>query len=77
MKQPACDPGTVTDFLSQHVEDITLEDESEAELVYSFPSETTNLMLGNMFTQFEDQLSSLKVSSFGLTYTTMDDVFLK
>jgi ATP-binding cassette subfamily A (ABC1) protein 3 len=76
VKKQLCNPKTVTDFLSRYIPNIGVESNIGTELSYILPEEKTKYFR-RIFKDLEDNLDELKVSSFGLSLTTMEEVFLK
>ena len=52
------------------------EDGAEDQALYSLPFTTVH-KFGNFFTALEDSVAKLHISSFGLSITSLEDVFLK
>lgn len=76
VKKPLCNPNTVTQFLSRYIRNISVESNIGTELSYILPEEKTR-HFRRIFKDLEDNLDVLKVLSFGLSLTTMEEVFLK
>ncbi|GIY69239.1 ATP-binding cassette sub-family A member 3 [Caerostris darwini] len=66
----------LTSLLRKHVPEVTLRNELEKEISFNLTSDT-NSSFGDMFEELENQKRNLGVTSFGITVTTMEDVFLR
>ncbi|CAG2172273.1 unnamed protein product, partial [Oppiella nova] len=72
----------VDEILKRHLPDSRLQSEINTEVIYSLESENTSKQTDkNVFPKLFDELESRKqeigIQSFGITVTTMEDVFLK
>lgn len=69
---------TLTNFIQSHIKTAKFVDSDgiDHQIVYSLPFDTVKLF-GPFFTALEDKLSSLGVTKFGVTITSLEDVFLK
>ncbi|GAB1604923.1 ATP-binding cassette sub-family A member 2-like, partial [Argonauta hians] len=73
-----CQQNKVTTFILKHVKSAYLKSENKRELHYILPFE--EIKKGNaerLFQALESSLNSLKISSFGVMDTTLEEVFLK
>ncbi|GIY96364.1 ATP-binding cassette sub-family A member 3 [Caerostris extrusa] len=66
----------LTSLLRKHVPEVTLGNELEKEISFNLASDT-NSSFGDMFEELENQKRNFGVTSFGITVTTMEDVFLR
>jgi ATP-binding cassette subfamily A (ABC1) protein 3 len=68
----------LTSFVQSHIPEAKYfeEDGAEEQAQYSLPFSTVK-QFGPFFTQLETRVSSLHVSNFGVTITSLEDVFLK
>ncbi|GIY06585.1 ATP-binding cassette sub-family A member 17 [Caerostris extrusa] len=66
----------LTSLLRKYVPEVTLGNELEKEISFNLASDT-NSSFGDMFEELENQKRNLGVTSFGITVTTMEDVFLR
>ncbi|XP_055935809.1 phospholipid-transporting ATPase ABCA1-like [Argiope bruennichi] len=62
-------------LLQKYVPDVTVENELEKDISFRLPT-ATGKEFADMFEELESQKSKLGVISFGITITTMEDVFL-
>lgn len=73
-----CDEKSVTNFISQHVTSAYLVAESKHELHYVLPmSELRKGSFEKLFTALENSLTQLRISSYGIKTTTLEEVFLQ
>ena len=76
VKEPGCDTQIVTDVVTKYVPNAKLESNISAELSYILPHESSHCF-EDLFTYLENNSQELKISSFGASVTTMEEVFLK
>lgn len=76
VKKPLCNPNNVVQFLSRYIPNIAVESNIGTELSFILPEDKTRYFK-KIFKDLEDNLDELKVLSFGLSLTTMEEVFLK
>ncbi|GFR23039.1 ATP-binding cassette sub-family A member 17 [Trichonephila clavata] len=62
-------------ILKSYVPDVKIGNELEKEISFSLPS-NSDREFGDMFKELENQKQKLGVTSFGITVTTMEDVFI-
>ncbi|XP_054429072.1 ABC-type organic anion transporter ABCA8 isoform X2 [Pteronotus mesoamericanus] len=70
-----CVQGKITSLITQHIPDAKLSAESEGKLVYTLPLERTN-----KFPELYETLdlrSDLGIETYGVSMTTLNEVFLK
>ncbi|GBM80108.1 ATP-binding cassette sub-family A member 3 [Araneus ventricosus] len=65
----------LTSLLKKYVPEVTVENELEKDISFRMSSTTGN-EFGDMFEELEGHKNKLGVISFGITITTMEDVFL-
>ncbi|XP_008120205.2 ATP-binding cassette sub-family A member 10 isoform X1 [Anolis carolinensis] len=70
-----CDPERTTSLVKQHISDARLSEQRENELSYTLPLEHVDRFPG-LFCDI-DQQTNLGIVHYGVTMTTMEDVFLK
>jgi ABC-type multidrug transport system ATPase subunit len=80
-KMPGMTPDQLahlTSFVQRHIPEAKYfeEDGAEEQAQYSLPFSTVK-QFGPFFTELEVKVSSLHVSNFGVTITSLEDVFLK
>ena len=76
VKERDCDVSKITDLIKSKVPDAELDMNVAAELSYVLPLEDVP-KFENMFSILEKEKNNLKISSFGASQTTMDEVFLR
>ncbi|VEN47637.1 unnamed protein product [Callosobruchus maculatus] len=75
-KGPNCDVGKVTTLLKTFIPEIEISTNTDSELTYLLPENRVSVFEG-MLTQLEGQSSSMGVKSYGISLTTLEDVFMK
>ncbi|KAK3610642.1 hypothetical protein CHS0354_009107 [Potamilus streckersoni] len=75
-KHPNCDVETLTQLIQSHVPTATLESQISAELSYLLPFDESP-KFAKLFETVEISMEKLGVTSFGISPTTMEEVFLK
>ncbi|KAL7030128.1 hypothetical protein ACKWTF_006533 [Chironomus riparius] len=76
VKTSTCNPQLVTHFLSKYIPEIEIETNIGTELSYVV-SDNYVSKFKIIFKDLEDNLEKLKIASFGLSLTTLEEVFLK
>ena len=76
VKEPNCDVGQVTALLQKHIPRAYVDQNIGTELSYVLPDEDSKLF-PRMFEEFEAKHKDLLVSSYGISVTTMEEVFIK
>lgn len=76
VKKSTCNPQLVTNFLSKYIHEIEIETNIGTELSYVLNDNYVS-RFKIIFKDLEDNLEKLKISSFGLSLTTLEEVFLK
>jgi ATP-binding cassette subfamily A (ABC1) protein 3 len=76
VKDQSCDVSKMTSVVQQHVPSATLESEISAELSFLLPHDQS-AKFESLFLDVEKKRHDLGVTSFGMTATTMEEVFLK
>ncbi|KAF2368204.1 ABC transporter-like [Trinorchestia longiramus] len=76
VKQDSCDVSAVTATIQKYIRDARLDTNHGAELSYVLPNEEV-AKFEQLFNELEDRREELKVSSYGASQTTMDEVFLR
>ncbi|XP_037849172.2 ATP-binding cassette sub-family A member 10 isoform X2 [Chlorocebus sabaeus] len=69
-----CDTEKITSLIKQHIPDAKLTTESEEKLVYSLPLEKTN-RFPDLYSDL-DKCSDQGIRNYGLSMTTLNEVFL-
>lgn len=76
VKDKECDVSSVTKVIKQHIPAAEIESDISAELSYILPFNESH-KFEELFIEVEKRKSELKISSFGTSATTMEEVFLK
>jgi ATP-binding cassette subfamily A (ABC1) protein 3 len=76
VKAPGCDPSQLTNLLEKYIPGIQIETNIGSELTYVLKEEFIN-QFKDIFADLENQSEKLKISSFGVSLTTLEEVFLK
>ena len=75
-KLPGCDVEAVTRTLVRHVPKARLESSLGAELTYILPNESVHMFPG-IFARLDIDKEELRILNYGLSATTMNEVFVK
>ena len=75
-KQDSCSSERITQFLREYVANVVLERESAAELVYGIKRGESK-QIERLITGLEQQKQTIGINSYGLSMTTIEDVFLR
>ncbi|XP_037671050.1 ATP-binding cassette sub-family A member 3-like [Choloepus didactylus] len=76
VKEPNCDLEEITRIISYHIPGAVLENNVAAELSFILPREYTDRFQA-LFTDLENRQKSLGIASFGVSITTLEEVFLR
>lgn len=76
VKEPGCNSHDVTKLLKKYLPNIHIATDIGAELGYQLPDDDTTFFQ-QMFNDLENNMQSLQLSSFGVSLTTLEDVFHK
>lgn len=76
VKNENCDSSAVTNILRQYIPNIEIDSEIGSELSYDLPAEFVD-RFEKMFQVLEEEQSALKLGSFGVSLTTLEEVFMK
>uniref|UniRef100_A0A8C6FWC1 ABC transporter domain-containing protein n=1 Tax=Moschus moschiferus TaxID=68415 RepID=A0A8C6FWC1_MOSMO len=76
VKDPHCDVKEISELIKYHVPEARLENDVAAELSFILPKEYAN-RFEDLFTEMEDRQEELGIASFGISITTMEEVFIK
>jgi ATP-binding cassette, subfamily A (ABC1), member 3 len=76
VKNALCNPQAVAKFFNKYIPGITVETNIGTELTFILPEDKV-YMFSKIFNDLESNLEALKISSFGLSLTTLEEVFLK
>ncbi|KAM9296636.1 ABC-type organic anion transporter ABCA8-like [Gastrophryne carolinensis] len=72
---PSCDPEIITSLIQQHVPNAKLSSRNEQELIFTLPFQSMDAF-PDLFSHLEGHVGR-DIVSFGVSMTTLDDVFLK
>lgn len=75
-KNANSDSNEVTELLKKYLPDIEIESESESEIFYQLPDDTVELF-EEIFTDMEQNERNLNLKSFGVSLTTMEEIFMR
>ena len=76
VKAPGCDPSQLTNLLGKYIPGIQIETNIGSELTYIL-NENYIGQFKIIFADLETKSVDLKISSFGVSLTTLEEVFLK
>ncbi|XP_013793644.2 ATP-binding cassette sub-family A member 3-like [Limulus polyphemus] len=76
VKEPQCDVTATTSLICTYVPNAEMVSNVGAELSFSLPDKGSPYF-ENLFTELEDKKKELKISSYGASVTTMEEVFIK
>lgn len=76
VKVPGCDPTHLTNLLSRYIPGIQIETNIGSELTYVL-NENYVGQFKVIFADLETKANQLGISSFGVSLTTLEEVFLK
>ncbi|KAI4551506.1 hypothetical protein MJT46_017758, partial [Ovis ammon polii x Ovis aries] len=76
VKDPHCDVKEISKLIKYHVPEAKLENNVAAELSFILPKEYTN-RFKDLFTEMEERQEELGIASFGISITTMEEVFIR
>jgi len=76
VKNPACIVENILEAIKTHVPQVQLERNVGAELSFILPKEQSG-KFEQLFTDLEHNQVSLRIGSFGVSLTTLEEVFLK
>ncbi len=67
----------ITQFIQVHVPNIVLERQSAAELVYKIKRTDESKQIERLINALDQEKGNLGINSYGLSMTTIEDVFLR
>ena len=76
VKEESCNTEEVTELLKSHVNGLELDSNVGSELSYILPDNQAN-KFPDMFAELEERHKELHIASYGLSVTTMEEVFIK
>ncbi|CAF1616813.1 unnamed protein product, partial [Didymodactylos carnosus] len=75
-KSEMCECEHVSAFVKAHVRKAILERESATELVYGIPRDNSR-QISRLVTALEKNIQEIKINGYGISMTTIEEVFLK
>lgn len=75
-RQDQCSSARITQFIQGYVRNVVLERESAAELVYGIRRGQSN-QTERLINALDEQKQTIGINSYGLSMTTIEDVFLR
>lgn len=75
-RSDATDEKPITNLIQYHIPHAILETTAGSEIGYSLPNEDSSLFEA-LFTELENKKEILGIDSYGISITTMEEVFLK
>lgn len=76
VKDRHCDVQEISELIKYHIPEARLENNVAAELSFVLPKEYTDRFKA-LFTEMEDRQEELGIASFGISITTMEEVFIR
>lgn len=76
VKNEDCETNNVTNILREYIPGIQVQEDIASELAYALPDEYVD-RFETLFQKLEEKQESLKLGSFGVSLTTLEEVFLK
>lgn len=76
VKTARCEVDQVTELIKSYVPEAQLENNISAELSYILPQENIDTF-EELFLEIETQKDALHISSYGVSVTTLEEVFLR
>ncbi len=76
VKKPTCISENVTNLLQQYIPDVQIDGDIGTELSYQL-AEAHSKKFHSMFRELEDRSIELGVDSYGISLTTLEEVFMK
>jgi len=76
VKNPSCQADNILEAIKIHVPEVQLESNVGAELSFVLPKEQS-AQFEQLFGYLEQNQDSLGIGSFGVSVTTLEEVFLK
>lgn len=76
VKNNQCEPEKVTEFLKSYIPDIVINSNIGSELSYCL-EEKYSYKFEDMFNEIEGKRDELGILSYGVSLTTMEEVFMR
>ena len=74
--KPDTDISQITNFIRRHVQNVKTKNRIGSQLVYTISNESVN-NFQHLFEELEESFSELGILSYGLSYSSLEDVFMK
>ena len=75
VKEPNCNHKKLEETILKHIPDATVLTNVGAEMTYQLPFNSSHLFV-QLFTDFDAHLKTLGITTYGVSVTTMEEVFL-
>lgn len=75
-KNGNCNSNDTAELLQTHIPDVCIENENDTEITFLLP-EGNNGQFQTIFEDLENNLQRLGITSFGVSLTTLEEIFLK
>ncbi|XP_044534952.1 phospholipid-transporting ATPase ABCA3-like [Gracilinanus agilis] len=76
VKDSNCDAAKIFEIIQEYIPNANLESNTGAELSFILPKESTDRFEA-LFTRLEEEQKDLRIASYGVSVTTMEEVFLR
>lgn len=76
VKEPLCDVPIITHVIQSHVPTAEMASNIGSELKYILPHDSSSSFYA-LFSELEKRKEDLKISGYGASITTMEEVFIK
>ena len=76
VKLPGCNSAAIIGMVKAYVTGVTVDSDEESELTLLLPQGTSG-HFPMLFTEIKQQQAALRIASYGVSVTTMDEVFIK
>jgi hypothetical protein len=75
-KQETYPNGSITTFIRQHIRNIVLERESSSEMIFGI-RRSESKQIGQLIHALDAESTNIGIENYGLSMTTIEEVFLK
>ncbi|KAJ6632964.1 Phospholipid-transporting ATPase ABCA3, partial [Pseudolycoriella hygida] len=76
VKKPTCNSERITNLLQRYISDVQVDGDIGTELSYQLPEERSKVF-HEMFSELENRCIELGIDSYGISLTTLEEVFMK
>lgn len=76
VKRNGCDSRKVTSLIKKYISDVKIESDIGTELTYMLDEVYTG-RFRSLFEELESNIEALSIASFGVSLTTLEEVFMK